>query len=451
MKKSLVNQWHIVNRNFSLLFWFSVLHVLQLAFGFAVISDGLVIAALFSCLLSDGYAAKWKYYSRVLPISVFERVTASFIFAVAEMLIAFASILAASAKALGIVNALLPLADFDVLPDGVFTAVVAVLYFVAASIITSFCFVASHLFKRVLPILGSTIIIMAMFLLLIFLIVLKFETFLPAFLSAMNDAPWLLAFVAVFGLLLLPASWLAVLGIETVNNSRRKKRFFICAVIVLLISVLSLGAEIGYSYSKGYIVLPENNEEYLDGNETTTQPTASSAEVEAEKRIMDKLSDFLADGIAVDLTFEELDKRMESIGYIREGNKYVGESSKTEIGVTGDDTVTEFTVYNKSSCNTAVMTLEEYDSFSQKYRLGMSETDFLQLLEQENIYIGDVTEYYDFADGYEDRVIVRKYNIYIHVSRPKLVGYSSNAGMTVDYHTLTVHIADGKAVFVKMY
>ena len=89
MKKALVNQWHIANRNFSLLFWFSVLHVLQLAFGFAVISDGFVIAALFSCLLSDGYAAKWKYYSRVLPISVFERVTASFIFAVAEMLIAF--------------------------------------------------------------------------------------------------------------------------------------------------------------------------------------------------------------------------------------------------------------------------------------------------------------------------------------------------------------------------
>ena len=97
MKKALVNQWYVVRMTFFMLLAFCALHVLQLVFEFnsALVSDFTVVGLVFYSLFADGHPqnAKWNNYTGALPISVAERVNASFVFAVLQMFIAFAAIM----------------------------------------------------------------------------------------------------------------------------------------------------------------------------------------------------------------------------------------------------------------------------------------------------------------------------------------------------------------------
>ena len=81
----------------------------------------------------------------------------------------------------------------------------------------------------------------------------------------------------------------------------------------------------------------------------------------------------------------------------------------------------------------------------------MSEADLIKLFKNEGIYPGYITEYYDFADGYDDRVIVRKYNLYLQQRNPAANLLPSQNELFVQYYTLVIHVAEGKVVFVKSY
>ncbi|MBR2956689.1 MAG: hypothetical protein IKC20_00385, partial [Clostridia bacterium] len=75
----------------------------------------------------------------------------------------------------------------------------------------------------------------------------------------------------------------------------------------------------------------------------------------------------------------------------------------------------------------------------------------IKLFKNEGIYPAYITEYYDFADGYDDRVIVRKYNLYLQQRNSAPNRLPSQNELSVQYYTLVIHVAEGKVVFVKSY
>lgn len=466
MKKAFVNQWYIVRINFFMLLGFAVLHVLQLVFDFfAFTSDFALVGVLFAGLFVGGYAqnAKWKTYSKTMPISVFERVIASFAFAVGQMLIALAAILTTNLVSLyvlndvGAINLVWSLVDVEALPKEMLAASVAVAWFAGLSILTAFGFFITGALKRYFAIVGSLAVVWAMFGALT-LIMLRLDGFLTVFANVMNKAPWQLAFVVIACVLLLLASWFAVLGIETVNSPESKKRFTTRALVVFAVAVLTFGGLVGYSYAKGYLVIPEREDKYSnyphynDYNDKTPETTTQPNNEENEKKIMDDVYGFLSEGMCVDLTMKDFEKRAQRIGFEKEGNEYISESKNIKFRVEGDSTVTEFNMVNDSTINTLVVHgNDEREAFIQKLNNGMSEEDLLELFKEEGVYPAYITEYYDFADGYDDRVIVRKYNIYLQTRSFASNLLASENELSTQYHTLTIHIADGKIVFVKMY
>ncbi len=466
MKKALVNQWYIVRINFFMLLGFSLMHVLQLVFDFfAFTSDFALVGVLFAGLFVGGYAqnAKWKTYSKTMPISVFERVNASFAFAVGQMLIALAAILTTNLVSLyvlndvGAINLVWSLVDVEALPKEMLAASVAVAWFAGLSILTAFGFFITGALKRYFAIAGSLAVIWAMFGALT-LIMLRLDGFLTVFANVMNKAPWQLAFVVIACVLLLLASWFAVLGIETVNSPESKKRFTTRALVIFAVAVLTFGGLVGYSYAKGYLVIPEREDKYSnyphynDYNEKAPETTTNPEDVENEKRIMDDVYSFLSEGMCVDLTMKDFEKRVESIGFEKEGNEYKSESRNIKFSVEGDSEITEFNLVNDSSCNgNIVYSKAEGIAFEEKFSLGMSEADLIKLFKNEGIYPAYITEYYDFADGYDDRVIVRKYNLYLQQRNSAPNRLPSQNELSVQYYTLVIHVAEGKVVFVKSY
>lgn len=468
MKKVLIHHWYIVRMNFFMLLSFAVLHVLQLVFDFKsvyVVSDFVVVGAFFSCLFLGGYAqnAKWKTYSKTMPISVFESVNASFVFAVGQMIIALAAILTTNIVSVyilddvGAINFVWSLVDVKALPKEMLAACVAVAWFAGLSILTAFGFFISSVLKRYFAIAGSAAVLAVMFGVIV-LIMLRLDGFLTVFANVMNKAPWQLAFVVIACVLLLLASWFAVLGIETVNSPESKKRFITRALVILAVAVLTFGGLVGYSYAKGYLVIPEREDKYSnyphynDYNEKAPETTTKPEDEENEKKIMDDVYDFLSEGMCVDLTMKDFEKRAERIGFEKEGNEYKSESKNIKFSIEGDSTVTEFNLVNDSTCNGIIMhSADEAEAFEEKFRLGMSEANLIKLFKKEGIYPGYITEYYDFADGYEDRVIVRKYNLYLQI-RPANIGLLlSEYEMSVQHYTLVIHVAEDKIVFVKAY
>ncbi len=462
MKKALVNQWYVVNKTFYMLLVFSVLHVLQLVFDFAIASDFVVVGVLFSCLFFGGYAqnAKWKTYIKTMPISVFERVNASFAFAVGQMLIALAAIISTKIVSIYVlddvraIDIVWSLVDVKALPKEILAVSVSVAWFAGLSILTAFCFIIACALKRYFAITGSVALLIMMYGVIMF-IILRLDGFLSLFANVMNEAPWQLAVVVVACVLLLLASWLAVLGIETVNNHESKKRFIIRACVLFAVAVVAFGGLIGYSYSKGYLVIPEREDKYSDYinyNDKTPETTTEPEDEENEKKIMNDVFSFLSKGMCVDLSMKDFEKHAESIGFEKEDNEYISESKNIKFNVVGDSAVTEFNLVNDSTCNTVIVHgNEEREAFVQKFQKGMSESDLLKLFEKEAVYPGYVTEYYDFVEGYDDRVIVRKYNVYIQTRPFASTLISSKNELAVEYHTLAIHIANGKIVFVKTY
>lgn len=434
-----------------------------IAGGVSGVLMGLMLGGVNRVFLEDE-KNNWNDYSRALPYTAVQRVSARYIIILCEMSVALIMVILTDIFSFLKVKELILLREqFNYLGTDNLSVSVIVMTLAIALAGLAFAIPVNYTFK------GSKRTVIGMIPMIIATIAIVFlpftakyylsmsDTFLATFLKIFFYEKWVTPVFLAISVTMLAVSWIVSIIINTNSGRDKLKKLKITAIILAAVIVAASAVSTGILYKNGRFERDKTDyyEHYysnlINGNSSLNQEETKPYEPTKDelkcRKETEKLMDNFFSKTHVGGTLEDCRALIEKMGYTETGytaDEYCkGINSKVTIRVYTEPDSDIVSIVNVStgigdSNLFKTATTEDMNKIGSRFYEGMSEQEALSILKELELCCNGIREYAD-----PDYGTVKYYMIKCHISE-------YNGGESANY-AINIEAADGKVFDVRIY
>ncbi len=272
---------------------------------------------------------------------------------------------------------------------------------------------------------------------------LKFK-FDPA--DVLCEKHWLCILPAVVAAASIAASWFLCVWFESINNKTARKKLQVKAVVFACIAVAALGiAAGGFAYeissTEGFFDLGLEDD-YTADNEPDKTDTYRSDPEKSREKMFEYIDAFCAGGYNNEVSFTDFGNRLKDLGAVKQedsiGNFYMpdGTLSVTARDELGTDIILKINVKaNPEATEVKEATDVSLKTYTEQFFEGMTESELIALFKKLGLCPASITE--------EPQEMTRKYKVELHI---KKFNYEKSADAEI-----TIYTQNSVVSFVEYY
>lgn len=341
--------------------------------------------AINSFILDD--KSGWNEYSKSLPCSPFQRVTAKYIFFAPElMLFCLAEILFALIPQKISDDFYMSLSPLNGYPEAIISFA---LWMICISITLPLCIHTKGNKKYFLAILPLFLTMIAST-----FASLKLRTSLtPKWISQVTANNWFYPAVVIASVCILVASWLISIAIEGRGDKKYSLKFLKIALIPIMIAVALSGAIGNVIYT---------NRDFIE--EKQMKDSNGYKYIYDIDEITEEYNEYYSSysgRFSLGMTVTECADNLKKIGYIQNvysPQKFSSESGKINVNLTTDEesgkVISIFAYCNQAEKVINNATDEDFEEITSNFTSGMTETELLEKFEELKLLPCDIQEWY---------------------------------------------------------
>lgn len=323
--------------------------------------------------------SNWAVYSKALPCTPFQRVTAKYIVHSAEFLVAvtvclFSMIISAKNREHS--------SFFYTPPSTVEIYAKFAVYVAFSSVFLAVSLFVAFRFK------GTLRIVLEIFALIPLVGIFFFGTNL---ISLMSEERWLPAAAAAVGILILCVSWMMSVAFETNSDVSYKKKFKKAGIILAVIAVAAAGVSVGVVFSNGSAV-----------NLLSDDKNGEYEYISDIKSIEEEYNDLyeFCEEFHIGQGLEECAAEFDAMGYYQNINnpeRLFSDSGKINVNLTTDEKtgkITSVFVYcNLAEKIIADATADDFKKIRAEFAVGMTQDELHSKFKALAIFPNEISEH----------------------------------------------------------